>query len=51
MKAGTKTGDSINIMASNGITSGKANGTYGVNDYVTRTHLQIFIDHSKKFVK
>ena len=51
VKAGTKTGDSINIMASNGITSGKADGSYGVNDYVTKTHLKIFIDHSKKFVK
>lgn len=51
VKSGTKTADSIYIMASNGITSGKVDGRFGVNDYVSKTHLNIFINHASKFVK
>lgn len=38
--------NAIKILASNGITSGKADGSFGVSDYVTHTHLDIFIKHS-----
>ncbi|PYF07586.1 C40 family peptidase [Ureibacillus chungkukjangi] len=47
VKPGSKTADAIQIMASNGITSGKADGTYGLADYVTKTHLDIFVTKAK----
>lgn len=36
----------IMILATNGVTSGKGDGTFGVNDHVTLTQLKIFIDNS-----
>ncbi|HWK23746.1 MAG TPA: NlpC/P60 family protein [Ureibacillus sp.] len=46
VQPGTKTGDAVYIMASNGITTGKVDGTYGLADYVSKTHLNLFIQHS-----
>ncbi len=37
----------IQILASNGITIGKPNGTYGGTDYVTLTQLNTFIERAK----
>ncbi|MGM9949301.1 MAG: S-layer homology domain-containing protein, partial [Lysinibacillus sp.] len=39
--------DYIRILASNGITIGKPNGTYDGTGYVTLTQLNTFIERSK----
>jgi len=36
----------IQILASNGITNGKGNGVYGINDNVELAHLDLFIERS-----
>lgn len=38
----------IDILSANKITTGKADGTFGVNDNLTLNHLQIFLDRSSK---
>lgn len=39
--------ESIEILSHNGITSGYANGNFGVNDYVTKTQFQAFLNRLK----
>lgn len=41
----------IQILASNGITIGRPDGTFGVNDYTTFTHLDTFIERIRTNVK
>ncbi len=38
----------IQILASNGVTTGKANGTYGGSDYVRHTQLNKFLERAAK---
>lgn len=40
--------DYIQILASNGITIGKGNGTYGGSDYVKISQLNTFVERAKK---
>ncbi|MFC5542429.1 MAG: NlpC/P60 family protein [Bacilli bacterium] len=37
----------VQILASNGITTGKSDGSFGVDDYATLEHLDIFIERIK----
>ena len=48
VKPGSWDYDYINILASNGITTGKGNGTYGGADYVKISQLNTFIERAKK---
>jgi hypothetical protein len=48
VKPGSWDYDYIRILASNGITIGKPDGTYGGPDYVTLTQLTTFIERAKK---
>ena len=48
VKSGSWDYDYINILASNGITVGKGNGTYGGTDYVKISQLNTFIERAKK---
>lgn len=38
----------VSVLASTGITVGKGDGTYGLNDNVTLTHLAAFIDRATR---
>ncbi|MEG0258304.1 MAG: NlpC/P60 family protein [Lysinibacillus sp.] len=38
----------VSILASNGVTEGKNDGTFGLNDYVTHKHLSAFIERAQK---
>lgn len=48
VKPGSWDYDYIKILASNGITVGKGNGTYGGSDYVKISQLNTFIERVKK---
>jgi len=47
VKPGSWDYDYIKILASNGITIGKGNGTYGGSDYVKNSQLNTFIERAK----